>query len=92
MVSRRFRKLLYVITVLGGLAVAAYIVMKTPWFRGVLERRVIAVVENVTGGRVDIHEFGFRPFTLQIILYGFVLHGAEPSSKASMRRRISRVG
>lgn len=78
--SRPFRKIIYFLIALGGLAVVAYLVMSTLWFRHVVEGRVIAKVESVTGGRVEVRGFNFRPLIFQITFHEFVLHGTEPTS------------
>jgi len=59
------------------LALAALIVMSSGWFQRVLERRVIASLENLTGGRVEIGHFHFKPWVLQITLQKLVIHGSE---------------
>jgi len=59
------------------LALAALIVMSSGWFQRVLERRVIASLETLTGGRVEIGHFRFKPWVLQITLQKLVIHGSE---------------
>ena len=59
------------------LALAALIVMSSAWFQHVLERRVIASLENLTGGRVEIAHFRFKPWLFQITLQKLVIHGSE---------------
>jgi len=66
--------------ILGGLVLAAYLVMSTPWFRRKVEQRVITEVEQVTGGRVEVRQFTFSPLIFQVTLHGFVLHGTENSA------------
>lgn len=77
MVSRRFRRIFYVVMVFAVIMLGAYLVMSTDWFRHKVEQRVIAEVEQVTGGRVEVRQFTFSPFIFQVTLHGFVLHGAE---------------
>ncbi|HEV2348348.1 MAG TPA: translocation/assembly module TamB domain-containing protein [Terriglobia bacterium] len=79
MISRRFRKVIYVVMILAGLVLAAYLVMSTAWFRQKVEEHVIAEVAHVTGGRVEVRQFTFSPFIFQVTLHGFVLHGTEKS-------------
>lgn len=62
----------------GVLVAAAYLVMSTPWFRRVLERRVIRAAEDVTGAHIAVREFQFNPIILQITLRGITLRGTEP--------------
>lgn len=78
--SRGFRRTLYALSALGALAVAAYLLMITPWFRRALERRVIAEAESLTGARVAVGEFRFNPLALQFSLHGVVLRGSEPAA------------
>jgi len=59
------------------LALAALIVMSSGWFQHVLERRVITSLENLTGGRVEIAHFRFKPWLFQITLQKLVIHGSE---------------
>lgn len=63
--------------VLAGILLAAYLVMSTAWFRRKVEDRVIAEVEQVTGGRVEVRRFTFSPFIFQVTMHGFVLRGTE---------------
>jgi translocation and assembly module TamB len=62
---------------LAGLVLAAYLVMSTAWFRHKVELRVIAGIEQVTGGRAEVRQFTFHPFIFQVTLHGLVLHGTE---------------
>ena len=62
------------------MALAALIIMSTGWFQHVLERRVIAGLEHLTGGRVEIAHFRFRPWLFQIRAQGLVIHGSEPTT------------
>jgi translocation and assembly module TamB len=75
--SKHFRITLAIIGTLLALAMAAIAVMSTPWFRRALERRLIVVLEDMTGGRVEVQEFRFHPIVLQAIFHGVVLHGSE---------------
>ncbi len=59
------------------LALATLIVMSSAWFQRVLERRVIASLETLTGGRVEIGRFRLKPWVFQITLQKLVIHGSE---------------
>ena len=59
------------------LVLSTLIVMSSAWFQHVLERQVIAGLEGLTGGRVEIGHFRFRPWLFQIRLDKLVIHGAE---------------
>jgi translocation and assembly module TamB len=67
-----------------ALSLAALIVMDGAWFQRVLERRVIAGLENVTGGRVEIGHFRFKPWLFQITLQKLVIHGSEAAGEAPL--------
>jgi translocation and assembly module TamB len=58
-------------------ALAALIVTSTAWFQQVMERQVIGNLEKITGGRVEIGHFRFRPWLFQITLQKLVIHGSE---------------
>ena len=61
------------------LVLAALVVMSTPWFEHILERQVIAGLEDVTGGRAEIGYFRFNPWLFHIRLTDLVIHGSEPA-------------
>ncbi|MBI1983231.1 MAG: hypothetical protein HYS61_03440, partial [Acidobacteria bacterium] len=79
--SKRFRKLLYVLGALVILAGAALGILSTSWFQGALERRVVARLESATGGRVEVGQFHFNPAIFQFTLRGLVLHGRRLPSE-----------
>ncbi len=84
MAHKILRKINFAVMAMGGFLLVAYVIMLTPWFRHILERRVIADVENATGGRAEVREFRFRPLVFQVILQGFVLHGSEKPSASPL--------
>lgn len=51
--------------------------MRTSWFQQVLEQNIIAHLESLTGGRVEIAQFRFKPWLLQVTVQGIVIHGTE---------------
>ncbi len=59
------------------LALVALIIMSTGWFQHVLEHRVVAGIEDLTGGRVEIGYFRFRPWLFQVTTRELVIHGSE---------------
>jgi translocation and assembly module TamB len=71
------RRTLYPVLALALLALAVLAISTTDWFHSVLERRVAAQLESLTGARVEIGQLEFSPFTLQITLARLVLHGTE---------------
>lgn len=66
------------------LALASLLVMNSAWFQRVLENSVIGSIENITGGRVEIGQFRFRPWLLQITMQGLAIHGSEGKSEAPL--------
>lgn len=60
------------------LLVAVLVLVRTPWFRNTARRRVIASIEEATGGRAEMGGFAFSPGTFTADITGFVLHGTEP--------------
>jgi len=79
-VSKPVRITLYLMESLMVLALSTLIVMSSSWFQHVLERQVIAGLESLTGGRVEIGHFRFRPWLFQIRLDRLVVHGAEAAA------------
>ena len=75
--SKPVRITLYLVENLLVLALAVLLVMSSAWFQHVLERQVISNLENLTGGRVEIAHFRFRPWLFQITVQGLVIHGLE---------------
>ena len=59
------------------LALTALVVMSTGWFQRALERGVIARLERLTGGHVEIGHFRFRPWVFHVTLQNLVIHGTE---------------
>jgi translocation and assembly module TamB len=72
------RVVLLLLECLLALALAVLIVMESSWFQHWMESRVIAVLENLTGGRVELASFRFRPWVFEITLQGLAIHGSEP--------------
>jgi translocation and assembly module TamB len=60
------------VTVLGLL-----IYVNTDSFQALVRRRLIAEVERVTGGRVDIGSIHTTPFRMQVDVRGITVHGRE---------------
>jgi translocation and assembly module TamB len=75
--SKPVRITVYLVESLLALALAALIAMSTSWFQHVLERHVILSLENLTGGRVEVAGFRFKPWLFQVTLQRLVIHGSE---------------
>lgn len=66
--------------VAGGLVLlvfAALVVVQSQWFQNYVKEKVIATVEESTGGKVDIGSFRFDPWSLTVRITDFTLHGTE---------------
>src|SRR5450432_655538 len=82
--SRPKRLLLWLtLTCLVGLLVfagAALYVLQSRWFKEQVREKLIATVEQATGGRVELKSFQYDWRQLTARVDGFVLHGTEPAS------------
>src|SRR6476659_3745448 len=77
--------------VLGGLSgllllavVAGLVVIQTQWFRDTVRQKIVAAVEDATGGRAEIGSFSFDWHHLRAVIQNFVLHGSEPADAAPL--------
>ncbi len=91
--SRRYRIPLIVLGTLAGLAVllviAALVVLQTDWFRNTVRDRIVAEVEQSTGGRAEIGSFDFEWTCLRATVKNFVLHGTEGPNEPPLFRAAS---
>ncbi len=60
------------------LIAASIIVMQTAWFQNFVKEKIVAAVEDSTGGVVEVGSFQFDPWHLTVRIREFVLHGTEP--------------
>ena len=49
----------------------------TPWFSNLLRQKVIVVLEDATGGRVELHSLSWNVFHLAVEVNGLTIHGLE---------------
>ena len=87
--SPKNKKGIWVITasVAGALAilvVASLLIMQSLWFSNWLRDKVIATLEDSTGGKVDIGSFQFDPNHLTVLIRNLVIHGTEPRDAAPL--------
>ncbi len=68
-----------VCAILTLLLVGALYTLHTSWFRNRVKEKIIAAVEQVSGGRVEIRSFSYDWRTLTAEFHDFVLHGNEPN-------------
>ncbi len=72
------------ITVIGFLA--GVIIVRTDWFRDMIRAKIVAAVEDSTGGKVEIGAFTFDWTHLRAQIRNFVIHGLEPAGAAPLLR------
>lgn len=70
------------ITLLAALGLLAYV--NTDSFQALVRHRVIAEVERVTGGRVEIDSIHTAPFRLQADVRGITVHGRESAKEVPL--------
>lgn len=78
------RVLFYSVFGLVLVAAGAYGILNTTWFRQRLEQRIVHRLEDLTGARVELNGFGFRPFVLQVQIGELVIHGTEPAGASPL--------
>ena len=65
-----------------GLGLFLYI--NTESFQSLVRRRLVAEVERITGGRVEIGSIHTTPFRLQVDVRGITVHGRESANEAPL--------
>jgi translocation and assembly module TamB len=78
---KRFRKPLYLLAALLLLAGAVLAVLNTDWVQHALERRLVARLEEMTGGPVQVSQFRFEPLILRLTMRGLVVDGRRLPSE-----------
>lgn len=66
--------------------VAGIVMVQTDWFRDMVRSKIVAGVEDATGGKVEIASFEFDWRHLRAQVRGFVVHGLEPPAAAPLLR------
>jgi translocation and assembly module TamB len=83
-VSRRKKIALIVLGSLGGLlllvGIAGFVTVQTQWFRDTIRTKIVAAVEDSSGGRTEIGSFDFDWHHLRAVVRNFVVHGSEPAN------------
>ena len=86
--TQRKKLLLRIAALLAGalllLVVVSVLVLQSAWFAGFVREKIIATVEESTGGSVELQAFEFDWTHLTARLEGFVLHGTEPAGEAPL--------
>jgi translocation and assembly module TamB len=74
------------VAIIVVLIIAALIVVQTAWFQNFARTKIASLIEDSTGGRVEIGSFSFSLRHLSVNIKNFVLHGTEPPSAAPLLR------
>jgi translocation and assembly module TamB len=78
---RRWWKYLLLVSAAAFLtALGLLVYINTDSFQSLVRRRLIAEVERVTGGRVEIGSIHTTPFRLQVDVRGITVHGREAAT------------
>ena len=72
---------LIVVLFLAGIAI-----VRTDWFRNLVREKIVAAVEQGTGGRTEIGSFEFDWTHLRAKVRNFVIHGLEPADATPLLR------
>ncbi|MBV8897077.1 MAG: translocation/assembly module TamB domain-containing protein, partial [Acidobacteriaceae bacterium] len=79
-----FRNLLKALaSICACLLIAAAVtlfILQTTWFKGQVRERIVAAVQDSTGGHVELGSFSYNWQTLTASFRQFVIHGTEPLS------------
>ncbi len=67
-------------------AIGAYFYMSSAAFENLMRGRLVAEIERVTGGRVEIAQFHWRLLDLEADVDGLVIHGLEAPGEAPYAR------
>jgi hypothetical protein len=73
------RSALAVAIVLLASSLAAILIFRSGWFHERLRERVIAEIENSTGGRVEMGDFNFNWEHFTATIAPLIIHGTEPA-------------
>jgi translocation and assembly module TamB len=90
MTGRRFARLAaWCALGAAALLVSGVMVVRSPWFREQVRRRIVREVETATGGRVEAGAFTFDWTRLRAEVKGFAVHGTEAAGKPPLFRASS---
>lgn len=81
--TKKKRVILTILTSIAALiavlVVAVLIVVQTAWFQNFVRAKIIAAVEDATGGKVEIGSFSLRLSNMEVVIRNLVIHGTEPA-------------
>jgi translocation and assembly module TamB len=66
--------------------IASFFVTRTDWFRNFVREKIIAAIDDSTGGRTEVGSFRFNESHLQATVDDLVIHGLEPAGAAPFVR------
>jgi translocation and assembly module TamB len=72
--------------VVAVVVIAALVVVQTQWFANFVRQKVVATIEESTGGKAEIGSFQFDWSHLDVRIRNFVLHGTEPANADPLAR------
>ena len=82
--------LLWIVASLVGAVIIAFVIalvaVQSDWFKDNVRRRMVAIFEDTTGGRVEIGKFSYDWRNLTAEVSPFVLHGKEPATAPPLFR------
>ena len=88
--SRRKRILTTIALSIAGLIlvgfIATIVIIQSSPFQNFVREKIIATVQDSTGGKVDIGSFDFDWTHLRATIHNFVLHGTEPANQPPLFR------
>ncbi len=83
--TRRWWKYVLVIAAVGLVSAFGLLVyVNTDSFQSLVRRRLVAEVERITGGRVEIGSIHTTPFRLQVDVRGITVHGREAATEVPL--------
>jgi translocation and assembly module TamB len=83
--GRRWWKYLLIVAAAGFLSALALLVyVNTDSFQSLVRRRLVAEVERITGGRVEIGSIHTTPFRLQVDVRAITVHGRESATEVPL--------
>jgi translocation and assembly module TamB len=83
--TRRWWKYLLIVAAAGFFcALGLLVYVNTESFQSLVRRRLVAEVERITGGRVEIGSIHTAPFRLQVDVRGITVHGGEPANEVPL--------
>ncbi|MBV9608603.1 MAG: hypothetical protein JO187_03510, partial [Acidobacteria bacterium] len=77
----KIRGMLAALIVLAAIAFAASVYLTSSHFQEVVRRKLIAELEQITGGKVDIRTFRWNLGRLQVAADDVTVHGSEPAGE-----------